>query len=68
MASTRCWRKDGSVKEAARLRSRRSLLETTLDDDVTWVSKADAEPRPLLFVDGLKGTLQSEHGSVSGVE
>ena len=50
--------KDGSVKEAARLRSRRSLLETTLDDDVTWVSKADAEPRPLLFVDGLKGTLK----------
>ena len=50
--------KDGSVKEAARLRSRRSLLKTTLDDDVTWVSKADAEPRPLLFVDGLKGTLK----------
>ena len=55
--------KDGSVKEAARLRSRRSLLETTLDDDVTWVSKADADPRPLLFVDGLKDTLKVGTGS-----
>ena len=60
--------KDGSVKEAARLRSRRSLLKTTLDDDVTWVSKADAEPRPLFVRGWSERHAQSERGSVSGVE
>ena len=42
--------KDGSVKEAARLRSRRSLLEKSVGDDVGWVQLSS---KPSLFVHGL---------------
>ena len=38
--------KDGSVKEAARLRSRRSLLEKSVGDDVGWVQLSS---KPALF-------------------
>ena len=42
--------KDGSVKEAARLRSRRSLLEGSLGDGVSWTQLS---PNPVLSVGGL---------------
>ena len=42
--------KDGRVVESARLRSRRSLLEKSVGDDVGWVQLSS---KPALFVHGL---------------
>ena len=53
--------KDGSVVEAARLRSRRSLLEGSLGDDVGWVQLSS---KPALFVHGLHEQVQVTAGRV----
>ena len=53
--------KDGSVKEAARLRSRRSLLEKSVGDDVGWVQLSS---KPALFVHGLHEQVQVTAGRV----
>ena len=51
--------KDGSVKEAARLRSRRSLLEGSPGDGVSWVQLS---PNPVLSVGGLHEQFQVTAG------
>ena len=49
---------DGSVEKAARLRSRRGLLEESLGDGVHWLSRGDEPESPVLYVDGLHEELQ----------
>ena len=51
--------KDGRVAEEARLRSRRSLLEKSVDDDVGWVQLSS---KPALFVHGLHEQFQVTAG------
>ena len=53
--------KDGRVKEAARLRSRRSLLEGSPGDGVSWVQFS---PNPVLSVGGLHEQFQVTSGRV----
>ena len=53
--------KDGSVVEAARLRSRRSLLEGSLGDGVSWTQLS---PNPVLSVGGLHEQFQVTAGRI----
>ena len=53
--------KGGSVVEATRLRSRRSLLEGSLGDDVGWVQLSS---KPALFVHGLHEQFQVTSGRI----
>ena len=51
--------KDGSVEKAARLRSRRGVLEKSLGDDVSWIQLSTD---PVLFVGGLHDRFQVTAG------
>ena len=53
--------KDGRVVEAARLRGRRSLLERSLDDGVSWTQLS---PNPVLSVGGLHEQFQVTAGRI----